>query len=1129
MREAEFRGWLEARRWNGKPLSSISSRMSKARRFERAMPAFGLGAADLDAAFDEDGMEAVTTWLGEACRTAAATGAAPAELVGTTTNAAMRMANVASAVRNYRQFCEAPPASDWPALDGLRAAFLDRVPDFERFTRTDNRYERIERTYKDAMAAKVREIARSDLEDEEAGRRIYRALIPNQGALLSWQVDDHFARRHPAQGPAFYAEVARLARREGPITDAIMTTAACFADLREQGASSLTIGQVARIALTIAGMVRPHEAAPFAIGKAQALAKLLLGETLFAGTTLERPDLERWLGLLVRMEVVMRDNWGWEPRDLIDVQGFAWVTLDEKWVEEEQEVTARDVLQALEEMVVAGRLRRTSSENRLTKGIRYETRSGRQLQLELGNTVAKQRDGRLYLDEDGQSRATLVLEAGPGGVVQAPSGANNIAGAEYRTSHQYGGSHYKDGDSKLSLGRQACFYVDTLLGLHDLLDWYERDQTPIWLVTARNGEADGLAHYVERGEWHLLEDRGSRMNDLVREMQPGDRIVLRDFHTQKHNLPFDARGQQMTALRIRATGIVTEQRGDGMSVGVDWTVLPEPRTWYFYTSNDPVWRLKPDNEMAQKLGAFIFDGEPQDHAWFAARWFEETPAPSSETFMPDPTNLILYGPPGTGKTYRTAREAVRLVDGAAEGEEAAIRARYAELVAAGQVRFVTFHQSYAYEDFVEGLRPTTGEEGESATAGFSLKPVPGVFRELSTVAEQAMVAAKAGGTPFDLGRRQVFKMSLGRAGAEDHIFDAAIEGDYVVLGWGGEIDWTPFDTYEAIHARWNEDHPGTSGNDGNISQLWRFRCSMAIGDLIVVSFGNSRFRAIGEIVGEYEYVPTDGDGNHRRRVRWLYVPEAPLPVSFYDKPFTMRSCYLLREEHLNREALALLLPGTGGEPTAPKQFVLICDEINRANISKVFGELITLLEADKRIGAPHELRIALPYSKITDFGVPRNLHVIGTMNTADRSIALIDKALRRRFEFVEMMPDYAAPGMERTIGGVTLARLLEVINERIEYLLDREHQIGHGWLIGCADRDDLDARMRGRIIPLIAEYFFEDWGRTADVLGGRRDNPFLNARTLSPPPGMTGEEPRTRWSVRPDFAENAYRRLVEGG
>lgn len=500
---------------------------------------------------------------------------------------------------------------------------------------------------------------------------------------------------------------------------------------------------------------------------------------------------------------------------------------------------------------------------------------------------------------------------------------------------------------------------------------------------------------------------------------------------------------------------------------------------------------------------------------------EEDGVPASRKDNAMPTNLILYGPPGTGKTFATAREAVRLCDGEAPESEIDMRARYAELAGAGQIRFVTFHQSYSYEDFVEGLRPTTGGDGqENATGGFSLQPTPGIFREIATVAEQAMRSSEAD-EPVDMSGRRVFKMSLGRAGSEDHIFDAAIEGDYIVLGWGGDIDWSPFEDYDAIHAKWNEIHPGTNGNDPNIAQTARFRASMREGDLVVVSFGNNRFRAIAEVTGPYEYNPTgEQDYNHRRAVRWLFVADEPLPISFYSRPFMQWSCYLLNEDHLNREALALFLPGSGRSALEPAQFVLICDEINRANISKVFGELITLIEPDKRIGAPYELRVTLPYSKHS-FGVPSNLHIIGTMNTADRSIALLDTALRRRFVFREIMPE---PELLSHVEDVDLALLLRRLNDRIEYLFDREHQIGHAFLIGCRSRAELDEIFRFRIIPLLAEYFHEDWAKIAAALGDAAGERFLVRELLTAPPGIEAEYggERYRWRVRDSFVADAY-------
>ena len=203
----------------------------------------------------------------------------------------------------------------------------------------------------------------------------------------------------------------------------------------------------------------------------------------------------------------------------------------------------------------------------------------------------------------------------------------------------------------------------------------------------------------------------------------------------------------------------------------------------------------------------------------------------------------------------------------------------------------------------------------------------------------------------------------------------------------------------------------------------------------------------------------------------------------------------------------------------PESHVLIIDEINRGNISRIFGELITLIEESKRLGNAEATSVELPYSGET-FGVPKNLYIIGTMNTADRSIALLDTALRRRFRFVEMMPDVTVLNKVPDIDGVDIKKLLAAINARIEAVYDRDHQIGHSFFMRLEKSPTMDTLadiFQHEILPLLQEYFYDDWEKIDLVLN---KNGFLIPKKPPKMPGDAVVEDRKIWTIDTDALRN---------
>jgi hypothetical protein len=492
-------------------------------------------------------------------------------------------------------------------------------------------------------------------------------------------------------------------------------------------------------------------------------------------------------------------------------------------------------------------------------------------------------------------------------------------------------------------------------------------------------------------------------------------------------------------------------------------------------------------------------------------------------------NIILFGPPGTGKTYASALRAVELCDGTADEDRAALMVRYRELAEAGRIEFVTFHQSFSYEDFVEGIRPVIVPAHETpGTVGYECRD--GIFKQLCSTAARK-VSAGQGADVFEPST-PVWKMSIGQAGiAEDEeLYAEALAEGHLSLGWGGAIDFSDCENEAAIVARLAQRR--TAIGSFAVVAVDRFKNKMQVGDLVVVSSGLHGFRAIGRVAGPYRFLARERHCQIRR-VEWLVVFEEPQPVErVYRKQLSQATIYRLAPGTLNVDGLRDVLrsPGRGGEPLP---HVLVIDEINRGNIAKILGELITLLEPDKRLGAENELRVRLPYSNAM-FGVPGNLHIIGTMNSADRSIALLDTALRRRFRFEEFRPEpeviRRCVGDDGVLDGVDVAQLLEVINDRIELLLDREHRLGHAFFVRVESLSDLRDVVSREVLPLLQEYFFDDWGKICEVLGcafeddGAQANrtPILRASALDPSlvrSGADGWDRKVRCAVCATFLE----------
>lgn len=443
-------------------------------------------------------------------------------------------------------------------------------------------------------------------------------------------------------------------------------------------------------------------------------------------------------------------------------------------------------------------------------------------------------------------------------------------------------------------------------------------------------------------------------------------------------------------------------------------------------------------------------------------------------------NQILYGPPGTGKTYNTAKLALEIIEpGFISDNREEILDKYNEYKKSKQIQFVTFHQSYSYEEFVEGIRLVIKDKCDTII----YEPHDGIFKKIVDLAKSEYTKAQIQEN-IDFSKINIYKMSLGDTSNKDEysIYDYCIDNDRIGLGYGENVDFSSAKTKEDILKIYNENEVFKDKSSFTVDAVDRFKNWMKKGDLVLISNGNNSIRAVGLITGDYQY---DNESGIRycqfREVKWLYAGDDIPKDKFIFKNLSQMSIYQFYKQDLNIEFIQSLL--NRDDKKDVKKYVLIIDEINRGNISDIFGELITLLEDTKRTDKEN-VEVILPYSNKL-FSIPPNLYIIGTMNTADRSIALLDIALRRRFDFISKYPDSSVigdDGAKTEIEGIDLRLFLDKINERIEVLFDRDHTIGHSYLMGINDFEDFIYKFKNRILPLLSEYFYNDFDKIAEIL-----------------------------------------------
>lgn len=868
---------------------------------------------------------------------------------------------------------------DATTLHAWATGFRDKFDDFVSFEESGQGYLELERAYKDELRALFDDLFAQLIRDDAEDAQWFDALVAllttklkSTGAaqnLVGWRITGSFKSMSLDQRAAGGAAIRELLTGGGALWSRFGAFSKAWREAQRIDDRAAPPAYARDIGTTLLALQDPLNACPVRYDVFDKASRALLGKSLFQNELSPSDELRSCLAFANAVFVGLRDNEGFAPRDLLDVQSFLWASVkyasdqsyaslfrrafellepaksgpfgeqSELWaamealktrIEKAEPVTTRPNL-IVQWTLGKGNWAKVPWIALLDRRVTSSTQAGVYVVLLVTSDLQ-----RVYLSLN-QGMTNLVNTLGQTAAVKAMEARTAEIRATYGELEKAGFSLASDMELRSTGWRPKNYEAGSIAHLALDLDHFPSDEEveealevllevyddiavstsaearPSWFVGAVWDGDDQTDTFVSKGVWRNGYEEGPTLDEVL-QMQPGDRIAIKSSFTQRHNLPFAyPEGKTASVMRIKAVGVVTENLGDGRTVKVQWEEGFGPRDWYFYTARDTVWAVRPgSNAQADQLLAFAFEGAEQDYEWFLSQsyWASDTPEPetvTAPTFTVDDAlrdlfmgkdeferiltvwrgkkNLVLQGAPGVGKSFVARRLAYALMGYKDER----------------RVENIQFHQSYGYEDFVQGYRPT--KDG-----GFILR---------------------------------------------DGVFHRFCE-----------------------KARLDQDRP----------------------------------------------------------------------------------------------------------------HVFIIDEINRGNLSKIFGELMLLIESDKRDDA-WGVRLAYAEHDAEPFHIPANLFILGMMNTADRSLSLVDYALRRRFAFIGLEPQFSsstfAPHLKALgVDSKTIERVVTGMRALNETIASDKSNLGPGFQIGhsfftptapiASSSQWFETVIETEVRPLLEEYWFDE-------------------------------------------------------